>query len=222
MKVYPIYHSGFMVELETHILLFDYFKGDLPITKSNKHLLIFVSHKHQDHYNPQVFDLTKDFKKRSFIFAKQIKDTHSNIHFMKHDEEIKIEDVEVKTLLSTDTGVAYIVEVENNRIYHAGDLHLWLWDELSEKENKMMIGSFMAEMKKIQNMHFDLAFLVLDSRQNDEDSIEGIEIFNEMTDTSVIFPMHFSDDPDLMEKRLLYIQNNQNIVNTYRVKQYEF
>ena len=25
MKIYPIYHSGFMVELEHHILLFDYY-----------------------------------------------------------------------------------------------------------------------------------------------------------------------------------------------------
>ncbi len=221
MKIYPIYHSGFMVELQDHILLFDYYQKELPITTSSKPLYVFVSHKHADHYNPEVFDLTKGFHKRYFIFASEIKDQHENIIFMHHDETKQVDDVKVSTLLSTDSGVAFIIEVENLKIYHAGDLHLWLWDDDTEKEAKMMKGSFMAEMRKIKNMHFDLAFLVLDSRQDEKYAMQGIDIFNEMTDTSIIFPMHYSSDPALMEKRLLKLKYNTNIVNTERVKCYE-
>lgn len=65
MKIYPIDHSGFMVELEKHLLLFDYDKKDLPITKSNKPLYVFVSHNHQDHYNPETFEKTQDFQKEN-------------------------------------------------------------------------------------------------------------------------------------------------------------
>lgn len=222
MKVYPIYHSGFMVELENHILLFDYYQKELPILSSEKELFVFVSHRHSDHYNPEVFKMTEGFKKRHFIFASEIKDKHADICFMHHDETQKINDVTVSTLLSTDSGVAFIVEVEGKRIYHAGDLNLWLWDDDTEKEAKMMKCSFMAEMKKIKGMHFDLAFIPLDSRQNDHDAIQAIEIFNDFSDTSVIFPMHYSNDAEIMEKRLLMIQSNQNIVNTERVTCYEF
>lgn len=221
MKVYPIYHSGFMVELQEHILLFDYYMKELPISHSDKPLYIFVSHKHKDHYNPRIFELTKEFRKRTFIFANEIKTTETVIH-MHHDETKTVDDLCVSTLLSTDSGVAFIVEVEGKMIYHASDLHLWLWDDDTEKEAKMMNGSFMAEMKKIRNRHFDLAFLVLDPRQSDEFACKGIDIFNEWTDTSVIFPMHFSSDPKRMEYLLLKLENSQNIVNTERVKCYEF
>lgn len=222
MKIYPIYHSGFMVELDNHLLLFDYYKKDLPIVKTDKPLYIFVSHNHKDHYNLEIFEKTKDFKKREFIFASNVKSNHENIHFMHHDETLLLDDLKISTLLSTDSGVAFIIEVEGKRIYHAGDLHLWLWDDDSEKEAKMMRGSFMVEMKKIKNQHFDCAFLVLDSRQSDEHANLGIDIFNEYTDTDVVFPMHFSDNPEIMEKRLPMLKHNNNIVNTNKVKVYEF
>lgn len=222
MKIYPIYHSGFMVELEHHILLFDYYMKDLPIIQSDKPLYVFVSHKHQDHYNPEVFEKTKGFKNRTFILANEIKQTPIHVIHMHHDETIHVDDMTISTLLSTDSGVAFIVEAEDKVIYHAGDLHLWLWEDDSEQEAKMMRGSFMAEMKKIKDRHFDLAFLVLDPRQGDELACEGLEIFNEWTDTSVIFPMHFSSDPARMEELLLKVKNSENIVNTERVKEYEF
>ena len=222
MKIYPIYHSGFMVELEHHILLFDYYMKDLPITQSDKPLYVFVSHRHEDHYNPKVFELTEGFSKRTFIFASEIKKTPKPVVHLHHDEESMVDDLHVAALLSTDSGVAFIVEVEGKRIYHAGDLHLWLWEDDSEREAKMMRGSFMAEMKKIKGKKFDLAFLVLDPRQSDEFATQGIDLFNEWTDTSVIFPMHFSSDPKRMEELLLKLKNSQNIVNTERVKCYEF
>ena len=57
MKITYLYNSGFIVELEKHILLFDYFKGKLPKLDPNKALYVFVSHLHYDHYNPVIYDL---------------------------------------------------------------------------------------------------------------------------------------------------------------------
>ena len=48
MKVTYIYHSGFAVELDNCILLFDYYKGELPRWEKNKMIYVFASHKHQD------------------------------------------------------------------------------------------------------------------------------------------------------------------------------
>lgn len=221
MKIYPIYHSGFMVELEKHILLFDYYKKDLPITQSEKPLYVFVSHRHQDHYHPDIFEKTKNFSKRKFIFSDDISYI-KDVHFMHPDEILHLDDLKISTLQSTDCGVAFIIECEGKRIYHAGDLNCWLWEDFPQDQNEQMMSSFMKEMKKIEGMHFDLAFIPLDFQLSDTHSILGIEIFNQMTDTSVVFPMHYEDAGEEMERRLLLIEHNQNIVNTEKVNDYEF
>ncbi len=51
MRVTYIGHSGFSVELESHILLFDYYEGTMPEFDPAKKLLVFASHSHPDHFN---------------------------------------------------------------------------------------------------------------------------------------------------------------------------
>ena len=36
--------------------------------------------------------------------------------------------VRIRTLKSTDEGVAFLVEAEGKSIYHAGDLNWWYWE----------------------------------------------------------------------------------------------
>ena len=57
MKVTYLYNSGFLVELENHILLFDYYQGTIPDLNPSKPLYVFVSHSHYDHYNPTIYNL---------------------------------------------------------------------------------------------------------------------------------------------------------------------
>ena len=56
MKVTHLYHSGCLVELEEHLLLFDYYQGELHLNQE-KPLYVFVSHRHYDHYNPNIFKI---------------------------------------------------------------------------------------------------------------------------------------------------------------------
>ena len=49
MTITYINHSGFFVELDTVCLLFDWWKGELP-ELPDKPLLVFVSHRHADHF----------------------------------------------------------------------------------------------------------------------------------------------------------------------------
>ena len=46
MKITFIEHSGFMVEMEHTVLLFDYYHGKIPTFDKNKMLYVFVSHSH--------------------------------------------------------------------------------------------------------------------------------------------------------------------------------
>ena len=62
MKVTYLYHSGFAVELQKHVLIFDYIQGKLPVWDQDKTILFFASHKHQDHFVLQIFDYFSQYK----------------------------------------------------------------------------------------------------------------------------------------------------------------
>lgn len=218
MKVYPIYHSGFFVELKKHYLLFDYYKGEIPLLDNEKPLYVFVSHNHYDHYNPHIEEVTQYYKNRKFI----VNGVHNGKYiYADADKEILVDDVNIMTLESTDEGVAFLVETESKTIYHAGDLHLWYWDDDTKEERQDMHDKYMAEIEKLKGRNIDVAFLVLDSRQSDDYAMLGLDIFSKLTNTKAIFPMHYSHDEDLMEKRITAMSNNSNVINTRRYKYYE-
>ena len=56
MRVTFLAHSGFLVELPSALLLFDYLGAGLPALP-DKPLLIFASHRHEDHFTPSLFPL---------------------------------------------------------------------------------------------------------------------------------------------------------------------
>ena len=60
MQVTYIEHSGFLVEAESCYYIFDYYKGELPKLDKDKEVIVFCSHFHQDHFNPQIFEILKD------------------------------------------------------------------------------------------------------------------------------------------------------------------
>ena len=55
MTVTFLDHSGFLAELPSVTLLFDWWKGDLPPLPSGKPLLVCASHRHPDHFDPKIF-----------------------------------------------------------------------------------------------------------------------------------------------------------------------
>ena len=59
MEITYIGHSGFLVELEDRCLLFDYYQGEIPPVAFSRPLYVFVSHRHQDHYNRAVLDFRR-------------------------------------------------------------------------------------------------------------------------------------------------------------------
>ena len=55
MKVTFLGHSGFAVQAGSLLLIFDYETGELPLEDGIERLIFFVSHRHQDHFNPAIF-----------------------------------------------------------------------------------------------------------------------------------------------------------------------
>lgn len=215
MKITHIRHSTFLVEDEYASYLFDYYKGTMPELNMDKPLYCFASHIHYDHFSKQLFTETAHHPDVHYILSNDIKeklvpaDMKSRTSFMGPDETLVLSEgesqrarISVKTLASTDEGVAFIVSSDEKLIYHAGDLHDWLWEEEGEAYNRQMEANYLKEMKKIEGMHFSLAFLPLDPRQAVEDRPKGIRLFLQHASADNIFPMHMWDKYETAEEYL--------------------
>lgn len=200
MKITYIHHSSFSVELDNCILLFDYFQGKLPVFNENKKLYVFSSHSHHDHFDKSIFDLQEKHPDVTYILSNDINVSKSeNIKLIGPNERIVVDNLEIKTLESSDLGVAFIVKVENKTIYHAGDLHWWHWEgENSPEDNALAEKMFKDSIKRINEKTIDIAFLPLDPRQGDQYYL-GFDYFMRSTNTKIAFPMHLWKNFSLIE-----------------------
>ena len=78
MRVTFLAHDGFFIELDQVCLLFDWWKGVLP-PLSDKPLLVFVSHRHEDHFNPAVFTLADRKADIQFLLGSDFRLTPHNL-----------------------------------------------------------------------------------------------------------------------------------------------
>lgn len=228
-KVTFIYHSGFAVETPECSLLFDYYRGTIPEFSKEKPLYVFSSHRHSDHFNFAVFELAekyphikyllsndigKKYKKKYLLEKKKLsEEVCEKITWMKENECWSDEFAEVRTILSTDIGVAFLVREKKTGklIYHAGDLNWWTWEGETEQEYQAMKEKFCSSMADIRKQitdcasaepgRIDLAFLPLDPRQKEKYAL-GFDYFMRNIPVKYAFPMHAFGDYSVIPKFL--------------------
>ena len=201
MRVTFLAHSGFFVELERVCLLFDYWRGELP-PLPDKPLRIFVSHGHEDHFNPAVFALDDGTREVRFLLGKDIRlspsrrekwgltdETAEKCVRMGGGERLELPELTVETLTSTDEGVAFLVTAEGQSIFHAGDLNWWHWEGEPDPWNPDMERDFKAYAEPLRGRSVDLALLPLDHRLG-TDGFRGPEYFLHLADIRRFLPMH--------------------------------
>ena len=127
-------HSGFLVELPSATLLFDWWKGELPAIRPEVPLLVFASHHHPDHFNRKIFRLAEAGREIRYLLGKDIKPTARQKERWGLDEAAAarcvflgggqrleaIPGVTVETLPSTDEGAAFLVSADGLAVFHAG------------------------------------------------------------------------------------------------------
>ena len=208
MKVTYLNHSGFLLEWERSYWIFDYYKGNIPKLDPAKDILVFCSHSHHDHYNPEIFELLSEYPSVTYIFSNEIRHTYrklpSTIHFLRSRtdnciETASRETLRIHTLRSTDCGCAFLIEYDDKVIYHAGDLHWWHWAGEEPSWNGRMETNYKKELDYLKGRKIDLAFSLLDPRQ-EKDYALGMNYFLKNTDTRHVFPMHFWDDFSIINK----------------------
>lgn len=233
MQAWYLNHSAAAVKTEQHLLLFDLFSEVLD-PKEGKNLqdgvissellqendtLIFISHEHEDHFDPKVFDLRQQGMSVRYILPQELdvllEENEKDI-FLQAGQRKQLPDFAVTALESTDIGLAYLIEVDGKLIYHAGDLNCWQW-EGEEEFNQNQKIRYQEQMKFLQKIldgrQIDLAFVPVDPRMEKEYRFEGLCTFMDYADAKVIVPIHlwgdFSVAEQIQEKEKTEIRFNK-------------
>lgn len=195
VDLYFLHHSGFMLELETMILVFDYYLDPLKrledrLEKTDKPVYFFVSHVHGDHFNRAI----RKFEKRASGYFLH-RDCHlaladeGLLHEMDVGETVNEGPLSVHMYGSTDAGGSYMVEAEGLTIFHAGDLNWWHWAGEGDSENREARDWFFRELSCIKEKEVDIAMLPVDARQQAAREW-GVKAYLSHFSAGLLIPMH--------------------------------
>lgn len=210
MRITYIGHSGFLVELKHTLLLFDYYEGALPETFPEKKLFIFASHRHPDHFNPEIFRLAKDREAHTFfvlsddIWERRVpKELRDHTLRLPPNENCSFQGLQIQTLKSTDEGVAFLIQADGRTLYHAGDLNDWYWPGEPENWNRQMEDHYHSYIEPLRDAKIDAAFIPLDPRQEEAYAL-GLDYFLSLTHPEKhearIYPMHCWEDYTVIDR----------------------
>lgn len=210
MKITYIHHSGFLAETNQALLLFDFVGGILPLLDPAKTLVVFVSHRHEDHFNPDIFTLADSHPHTVYVLSddiwqNRVPEKHfSRTHFIDPGRMIHLAEgggILIRAFRSTDEGVAFLVEAGGKTIYHAGDLNDWQWNGESLSWNHTMKANYQKELEAIHSLGIipDAAMVPLDGRQEDLFYL-GLHEFMCQVGAGMVFPMHFWNDFSVIDR----------------------
>ncbi len=215
MHLTYIFHSGFAVETEHCLLVFDYWMDPAQVMAryqgTTKHVYVFASHFHEDHFTKEIFKWKHTVSSITYILSKDIlrrrraSREDADVWMAKgatwEDDHLK-----VTATGSNDSGVSWVVEVEGRSLFHAGDLCNWYARFLSEEKVPERVYSdefgeicpvaeekrFLGELKDIHKIKdsFDLVMFPVDGRIGNGYTLGGRQ-FIQRFDVGLFVPMHF-------------------------------
>ena len=131
--VWYLGHSGWAVKTRSHLLVFDYWKNSalpdepglangciVPAEIKNQAVTVFISHNHNDHYTPGVFDWIKEIKNVTYVAGFK-PDGKDGCDLLPAHEKKALNGLEIIPIESNDSGQGYFVKVDGVTIYHPGD-----------------------------------------------------------------------------------------------------
>ena len=138
-------------------VVFDFYEDSLGPTSGCLHsdllrrpvpLYVLASHFHADHFNPHIFSWREQKADVRYILSKDIwrhrrsccRDVEA--HWLIKDGTYTDDLLSVRAFGSTDVGVSFLLETEGLKIFHAGDLNNWHWEEESTPEEIREAANF--------------------------------------------------------------------------------
>lgn len=213
MNIYYIYHSCFVAEDEEYVLIFDYYKVPRKknstlsmedfINKKDKKVIVFSSHSHSDHFNPQILEWEEKNPEITYVLSSDIelKKCPTKLVVMKEGDIAEVEGLEIKAYGSTDEGISFWIKMKDKVIFHAGDLNWWAWLDDTKEEEEFMRTSFQRIVGQIKENKekIDIAFFPVDPRL-EENAFMGGEYFVKEIAPRYIIPMHFGNGYEVVNR----------------------
>ena len=214
VRVTHIYHSGFVIDMERTVLIFDWFSGKLPDFDHGKKVMVFVTHGHADHYSPRIWELRNSCSNITYVLecctAPERKgDCIMHVQPGRHYEQDRIL---IYAIRSNDEGVAYVVSTEGYNFFHAGDLGVWHWSDGSDHDNAYSRRIYRRQLEKISGWDFDAAMIPVDPRLGDH-AFLAADDFMRLVGCRCMFPMHYWNR---RKEALSFLQNEK--LDSYRDK----
>ena len=238
MTLTYIFHSGFLLEGETAILIFDYWRDAAnkvvarTLATTRKRVYFLASHFHPDHFNPDILQMPVPCGEKRVILSRDIyrrrrAGTEGVTAYLRRGECFDDGFVHVRAFGSTDSGVSFALHFEDKAIFHAGDLNNWHWmDHSTPQEVKKREGDFMAVLRDIRQEcpGFDLAMFPVDPHLG-TDFARGARQWLVHIPTQHYAPMHFPPnreeamafgaEAERLHTRFLYIKEEGEPLATF-------
>ncbi|MDD6210118.1 MAG: MBL fold metallo-hydrolase [Bacteroidales bacterium] len=211
MKLIYIYHSCFVIEGESFTIIIDYYKdtgknGEAGwlhqyLLKRPGNLYVLVSHAHFDHFNPEIFTWNHNRHDIRYILSGDMARDRkipgqNDIVFLDKLETYKDDLLSIEAFGSTDIGISFLICVEGKKIFHAGDLNNWHWNEESTQEEvRQAENDYLKELDTLAKVadSLDLVMFPVDPRLG-KDYMRGAEQFIHRIRTALFVPMHFDEN----------------------------
>ena len=205
MKLIYLEHSGFLLCNDGFNMVIDYYKAQADVfgiienhaLNVAKPLYVLATHHHPDHFNPSVLAWRlKSGAAPVYIFSGDItgiKTSGQKPVILNAGEEYSDGVLRLKAFGSTDEGVSFYIEAAGKKIFHAGDLNNWHWNEESTPEEASECeNAYLKELavvaREVKNL--DLAMFPLDIRLGSGYK-RGAEQFLDAIKVKLFAPMHF-------------------------------
>lgn len=205
MKLTYVYHSGYVIDNGKYMLVIDYWKDSKEgfverlLQAFSGRIYVLCSHWHPDHFNPVVMEWKKRCPDIRYIFSKDILEqgfvSSDDASFLIKGDVWEDENIRIQAFGSTDVGSSFLIDLDDKKIFHAGDLNNWHWDEESTPEEAQASERlYLRELNTLANVvkHLDLAMFPVDARLG-KNYMRGAEQFVDKIHTDVFAPMHFGE-----------------------------
>ena len=193
--VWYLVHCGYAIKTQTKLLIFDYVRttrdsherspeqslaaGRIdPSEIRDLDVYVFVSHSHEDHYDPVILDWQGQIRNLKYIFGWQAADDSSHIHLVGPRGSLMLDGMEIYTIncWSGVPEVAYLIKTDDLTIFFQGD---YKSDSLTD-----------IEYLRDKCAAVDMAFLGAHTQKWGDASARIIRIM-QMLRPRMVFPMHY-------------------------------
>jgi L-ascorbate metabolism protein UlaG (beta-lactamase superfamily) len=190
-------HNGWGILTENNFIIIDYWlwnrgpdqpylnNGSIdPDQIKDKKVTVLVSHDHGDHYDPRIWQWRNNLDDVTYILGFQ-PETEETYTFLPARKDTVINGINLTSILSNDSGIGFLIEVDGITLFHPGD-HANRQQDFS--------GSYMAEIDflKEKQPEIDISFMpITGCGFGDLEAVKlGVYKTLEVLPAKIFFPMH--------------------------------